>query len=113
MGRLAYTIRGDFDWEYKFPFSKQCSNFGEVVEKVKSPYVGVSRYIGSDGEFVEIYADRRKLLDRLESFSLDKCPVCGTPECAEATEEMIRLFAEAVKGCDLKEIRLTLFVEYG
>jgi hypothetical protein len=112
MGRYVVVDLGDLEWEWKFWFARQCSNFGYVIELVKGDGVYIRRYEGDDGEFVMIDADKEKLLERLRNLKIDECPVCGNPECAVATREMIKDFIEAVEKYDCKEFYVRLFVEY-
>jgi hypothetical protein len=113
MGRFVVVDLGDLEWEWKFWFARQCSNFGYVIEMVNGDGVYIKRYEGDDGEYVKINADKEELLEKLKSLKIDECPVCGNPECAVATREMIKDFAHAIEKYQGKEIYITLFVEYG
>jgi hypothetical protein len=112
MGRFVVVDLGDFEWEWRFWFAQQCSNFGAVMEMVEGDDVYINRYEGDDGEYVKINADKEKLLEKLKNLKIDKCPVCGNPECTIATREMIKDFIEAVEKYNCKEVYATLFVEY-
>ena len=114
MGRFVVQHSGNIDWEWKFRFARQCSNFGVMLEEVAShsDEVYVDRYTGDDGEFVMLKADKNKLVEALSSIKLESCPICKTSECLEATLEMLKNFKEAVKEVDEPEIYGTWFVEY-
>ena len=112
VGRFVVVDSGDLEWEWKFWFATQCSNFGYVMEMVDGDDVYISRYEGEDGEYVKIQADKEKLLQKLKSLKIDECPVCGNPKCTEATREMVKDFMEAVEKYEGKEIYATFFVEY-
>ena len=79
MGRFVVVDDGDFEWEWKFWFARQCSNFGFILEMVAGDGVHVSReYVEHDGgEYVVLKADREKLLEKLKSLKIDGCPICG------------------------------------
>jgi hypothetical protein len=112
MGRFVFVVLGDLDWCWKFWFARQCSNFGAIMETVDSEDIEIARYIGDDGEYVRIYADKNKLVEKLKNLEVDECPVCRNIQCLEATREMIRDFAEAIEKYNNEEIHVTLFVEY-
>ena len=114
MGRFVIQHGGNIDWEWKFLFAQQCSNFGFILQEVAScgDEIYVSRYTGDDGEFVTLNADKNKLIDALSNLDLEVCPVCNSPKCLEATLEMLKSFKEAVEKTDAPEINATWFVEY-
>lgn len=114
MGRFVVQHSGNIDWEWKFWFAQQCSNFGFILQEVAAcgDEIYVDRYTGDDGEFVKLNADKNKLLEALSSIQLEVCPVCKNPKCLEATLEMLKSFEEAVKKVDEPEIYGTWFVEY-
>jgi hypothetical protein len=112
LGRFVVVNLGDLEWEWKFWFAQQCSNFGAVMEMVEGDDVYISRYEGDDGEYVKIEADKEKLLEKLENLKIDECPVCGEPKCTVATREMVKDFIKAVRGYKGEEFCVEFFVEY-
>jgi len=58
MGRY---ITGDFEW--KFEFGKQASNFGELIDDITRSDLNIeeagysNRFIGDGGEYVDIYVE--------------------------------------------------------
>ena len=112
MGRFVNFYEGNLDWEWKFWFGIQCSNFGSILQMVADEDVYVDRYIGEDGEYIRLDADKEKLLEKLKSLKIDSCPSCGDTECLTATREMVKDFTEAVEKCDENKVFAIFFVEY-
>jgi hypothetical protein len=111
MGRFVSSVEG-FDWTWKFWFGQQCSNFGAVMELANGDDVSVSRYIGDDGEYVSLNAEKTKLLENLRKLQINECPVCKGSECLEATRAMVESFTKAVAKQNDEEIYALFFAEY-
>ena len=128
MGRYAYVRYGNLQFEYKFAFAEQCSNLGYFLRDALPEYV--SRYISEDfggGEYVEIYGDKDKILDKLRKY-IDEmkkklvigkisgeepvCPLCGSPKCFKHSVLMLEEFLNAVDKCDCERVDSLIYVEY-
>jgi len=114
MGRFVISESGNLDWEWKFWFARQCSNFGFILQEVAAngEEIYVRRYTSEDGEFVKLNADKQQLIKALSNTQLEACPVCRDKGCLEATLEMLKSFKEAVEKFEEPDIYATWFVEY-
>jgi hypothetical protein len=60
MGRFVNSRSPEVNYEYKFAFAEQSSNFGEVLEQCSIDEMGVTRYCSDIGEYVDVYIDNAK-----------------------------------------------------
>ena len=109
MGRYC---SGDF--EYKFMFGKQDSNFGEIMDDItrselNTGEIGYSnRFIGDGGEYVDIYVENAEEFKHLIQQYIDED---GIDFLSEWDKEMLQKFSErldTVDGCEM----LQVYVEY-
>jgi len=117
MGRYVYFEKGNFEWNSKFLFGVQCSNFGSLLNELQQSNheVYVSRYISDDGEYVRLYDTKKThFLKALKDLQLriDECPVCKNPDCLKATIEMLEDLIEHVEKEAPDYIDTLWFVEY-
>ena len=66
MVRYVYSLESDINFEWKFWFAKQPSDFGEVLEIVLPKYT--TRYRADDGEVVRLAGDKKDIIRDLILF---------------------------------------------
>ncbi|MEM4203458.1 MAG: hypothetical protein QXS54_05240 [Candidatus Methanomethylicaceae archaeon] len=114
MGRFVFKIWGNLDFEWKYEFAEQCSNFGMVAKELEGDQVLVLLYNGEDGEFIRIRGNKADIINSVDSAmkKIGKCPICGQDECAAWTSEMLKEFKQKVEEQNEEKIDALLFSEF-
>lgn len=113
MGRFVTKVSGNFNFEWKYGFAEQCSNFGIIALNLKGDDVSVEVYSGESGEFITIRGgkdDIIKAISELKDFK--ECPICGQSECAKWTKKMLNHLKKSAEKHKDGEIDAVLFSEY-
>jgi len=104
MGRYVYSKSPEIEYNYKFSFAEQPSNFGELLEDHGLETIGVTRYLSDSGEYVELFVDdvvqARKELEEMATYQTE-----------EYNARMIKELYESFPD-ELPSHNLTFFVEY-
>lgn len=105
MGRFVNSLNSAIDYEYKFAFAEQSSNFGEVLEECSIDSMGVTRYCSDIGEYVDVYIDNAKMVkEGLTEFLKEENDLNN--------QRMIKRLVEAIPD-DLSEGEtIQFYVEY-
>jgi len=113
MGRYVYLQDGNIDFEWKFGFASQCSNFGLVLRLLDTK-IFVERFIGINGEMVILEANKNDLINGLQELlkDLTECPICQTEECFKDTQQMLQDFLQATVKCKDDYLQAMWYVEY-
>lgn len=108
MGRYVYKITGKINFDYKFWFGEQPSDFGEVLEEALPDKV--ARYISNscDSEVVYVCGKPEEIIKGIEEYMEEE-------DLPEYDVEMLKKFIEAVKETKSDEYDLVtgwFYVEY-
>ena len=105
MGRFVNSRSPEIDYEYKFAFAEQASNFGEVLEECSIDAMGVTRYCSEIGEYVDVYIDNAKMVkEGLTEFLKE--------ENDTNNKRMINKLIEAIPDDLVEGETLQFYVEY-
>lgn len=104
MGRYVYSKNPQIEYEYKFAFAAQSSNFGEVLEDAELKSLWLTRYTSECGEYVDLHID---------DYSQTKKELSNLVENLEDQNDkiMIKELIESLPD-EITESTLTFFVEY-
>lgn len=114
MGRFVTKVSGDLNFEWKYGFAEQCSNFGIIALNLKSYDVSVETYSGESGEFVTLKGSKTDIIKAIDNElkNFNGCPLCNQSKCGKWTLTMLKYLKNRIEKHKSREINVILFSEY-